>query len=113
MNGLKEYENYLEQKYSSKKYEKIEGDKIIKKYERGGMESVYFIVERENKVLHVNSDDNSIEFEIDKIYTPENLVKIFDKGQIYGIGMAHDFQRFEQIKAGKAKFIDGVLYPAN
>ena len=98
MNGLKEYEDYLSEKYESNKYEKMEGDKIIKKINEFGKESVYFIVERENKILHVNSEDNTIEFEIKKIYTPENLADIFFRGQLYGMGMAHDFQRFQQIK---------------
>jgi hypothetical protein len=98
MNDLEKYDHMLHKKYKSEKYEKQENDRIILQEN-----SIFFIVERRDTVLQVNSEDNTVEFEVEKIYTPENLIAIFLDGQIHGCMLSHDFAIRKQIECGKFK----------
>lgn len=46
--------------------------------------NIFYIIERKDTLLRVNSQDNTIDFEIDKIYTPENMVNIYRDAYIKG-----------------------------
>lgn len=60
-------------------YEPQENDKIIT---RPNDNNIFYIVERKYTVIRINSEDNTIDLEVEKIYTPENLIDIYIKAYI-------------------------------
>ncbi|MBX9838423.1 MAG: hypothetical protein K2X69_08945 [Silvanigrellaceae bacterium] len=63
------------------KYRPRKNDKIITKPTD---RNVFYIVERKDTVLRINSEDNTIFCEVNKIYTPENLIDIYISAKIRG-----------------------------
>lgn len=63
------------------KYRPRKNDKIITKPTD---RNIFYIVERKDTVLQINSEDNTIYCEVNKIYTPENLIDIYVGAYISG-----------------------------
>jgi len=71
------------------KYEPEIGDSAI--ITKINVNNIFYIFERKESLIRINSQDNTIDFVIDKIYTLENLLNIYRDDYIKGQKDARDY----------------------